>query len=155
MLSKRIIFALLMVVIMVSGFGLDARAAGTVTIDWIRQFGTPAFDFSEAITLDNSGVYAVGNTSGTLPGQTNAGSEDAYIRKYDFNGSELWTASIWRYFYRKWKRHRYRWYWGIRCWIHPRYDTRSDFLRYRRRLRTQIRCERERIVDAPVWHQHT
>jgi uncharacterized protein (TIGR03437 family) len=39
-------------------------------------------------------VYVVGTTYGTLPGQTNAGGEDAFVRKYDWSGNELWTRQF-------------------------------------------------------------
>ncbi|MCG3772890.1 MAG: hypothetical protein JW384_04114 [Nitrosomonadaceae bacterium] len=60
---------------------------------WSRQFGsvaTYAFD----VTVDSSGVYVVGQTYDTLSGQTHLGSSDAYIRKYDVDGNELWTRQF-------------------------------------------------------------
>ena len=41
-----------------------------------------------------SGVYVGGYTQGTFPGQTNAGSIDAFLRKYDSNGNLLWTRQF-------------------------------------------------------------
>ena len=61
------------------------------TEGWTRQFGTLATDRPLDITTDSTGVYVVGWTEGTLPGQTSAGIADAYIRKYDHNGNEVWT----------------------------------------------------------------
>lgn len=58
---------------------------------WIRQFGTSAHDFALGIAADASGVYVAGVTSDTLPGQTSSGSMDAFVRKYDVLGTELWT----------------------------------------------------------------
>jgi hypothetical protein len=58
---------------------------------WTRQFGSSERDEAYAIVVDSSGVYVVGHTYGALPGQTNAGKSDAYIRKYDFDGNEIWT----------------------------------------------------------------
>ena len=59
---------------------------------WTRQFGTADIDFAYDVTIDGSGqVYVVGATSGTLPGQTSYGFIDAFVRKYDPNGAELWT----------------------------------------------------------------
>jgi hypothetical protein len=61
---------------------------------WNRQFGgtgpTPAFD----AVATASGVYVAGYTMGTLPGQTSAGDTDAWIRKYDDIGNELWTRQF-------------------------------------------------------------
>ncbi|HEY1757878.1 MAG TPA: PQQ-binding-like beta-propeller repeat protein [Bryobacteraceae bacterium] len=40
------------------------------------------------------GVYLGGQVNGALPGQTNAGSYDAFVTKYDLNGKSLWTAEF-------------------------------------------------------------
>jgi parallel beta-helix repeat protein len=62
---------------------------------WTRQFGTGAYDYGWGIAVDASGVYVVGETDGgTLPGQTSAGGIDAFIRKYDLAGNELWTRQF-------------------------------------------------------------
>jgi hypothetical protein len=58
---------------------------------WTRQFGTGAVDAASKITGDESGVYVVGRTAGALPGQTHGGLVDAFVRKYDEWGTELWT----------------------------------------------------------------
>jgi hypothetical protein len=49
---------------------------------WAHQFETPAFDFPLGISADASGVYVVGYTHGTLPGQTSAGDDDAFVLKF-------------------------------------------------------------------------
>ena len=61
---------------------------------WTRQFGTSSFDQARAITVHASGVYLAGLTSGTLPGQTSGGAHDAFVRKYDVGGKELWTRQF-------------------------------------------------------------
>src|SRR3989338_735964 len=66
------------------------------TIQWIRQFGSLTllqlgdFSFDEAVgvSVHSSGVYVTGRTQGALPGQTSAGSQDAFVRKYDLDGNE-------------------------------------------------------------------
>ena len=63
-------------------------------IDWTRQFGTLSNEYSQGIFVDVTGVYVVGNTDGTLPGQINAGGYDVFIRKYNLNGSEIWTRQF-------------------------------------------------------------
>ena len=50
-------------------------AAGNVV--WTRQFGTGSTDEAFGLSVDSSGVYVVGSTAGTLPGQTSAGLADA------------------------------------------------------------------------------
>lgn len=62
---------------------------------WTRQFGTSANDADQrAVSADGSGVYVAGHTLGTLPGQTNSGSQDVFVRKYDPSGNELWTLQF-------------------------------------------------------------
>jgi hypothetical protein len=61
---------------------------------WSRQFGSTAADYAQSVAVDATGVYVAGYASGALPGQTNAGGYDAYIRKYDHTGTELWTQQF-------------------------------------------------------------
>ena len=60
---------------------------------WTRQFGTSLRDTGFRISGDDSGIYVVG-AAGPLPGQTFAGVADAFVRKYDLNGNELWTRQF-------------------------------------------------------------
>jgi hypothetical protein len=65
-------------------------SAGSVL--WTQQFGTTSSEFAQALTTDDEGnVYVAGMTSGTFPGQTSAGDNDAFVRKYDGAGTEQWT----------------------------------------------------------------
>ncbi len=66
--------------------------AGAVA--WTLQFGTPAGDSALAVAADPSGVYVAGGTGGTFPGQTRAGDYDAYLQKYDPNGTLVWTRQF-------------------------------------------------------------
>jgi hypothetical protein len=66
---------------------------------WTRQFGTPLGapigDKARAVFADATGrVYVAGDVGGTFPGQTSAGSTDAYVRKYDRDGNEVWTIQL-------------------------------------------------------------
>src|SRR5262245_10036729 len=58
---------------------------------WTREFGGHINTESLGVAADASGIYVVGQTSGTLPGQTTTGGTDAFVRKYDAAGNELWT----------------------------------------------------------------
>ena len=60
---------------------------------WTRQFGTSVQDSPRGVAADASGVCVAGFTDGTL-GQSSAGSTDAFVRKYDVNGSEQWTRQF-------------------------------------------------------------
>jgi Beta-propeller repeat len=63
---------------------------------WTRQIGTPGWDGSNGVTVDNTGnIYISGYTYGDLDGNTNAGvAEDAFLTKYDPLGNKLWTRQI-------------------------------------------------------------
>lgn len=68
---------------------------------WTRQFGTPGWDSmswnipTRTIAVDDSGsVFMGGFVAGTLPGQAPAGGGDAFVRKYDPDGNELWTRQF-------------------------------------------------------------
>jgi hypothetical protein len=61
---------------------------------WTHQFGSSGWDRLNAVSTDESGVYVAGNTSAVLPGQTSSGDWDAFVRKYDPLGNEVWTAQF-------------------------------------------------------------
>ena len=61
---------------------------------WTRQFGSSSFDQANGVTADGSGVYVAGETLGTLPSQFSAGGRDAFVRKYDTLGTEVWTRQV-------------------------------------------------------------
>src|SRR5256885_16365852 len=73
-------------------------------VDWLRQFGTfgvpDSLDPARSVVADGSGnVYVVGDIpdspdAAALPGQASAGGGDAYVRKYDAAGNELWTRQF-------------------------------------------------------------
>jgi hypothetical protein len=67
-------------------------AGGTV---WTRQLGNGGVVTAQSVTVDASGnVYVAGTTSSTLPAQTSAGFDDAYVRKYDPRGTPVWTRQF-------------------------------------------------------------
>lgn len=74
----------------------QVMAQNTAQVEWVRQFGTDYDDvaYDVAIADDGSSAYVVGQVSGTLPGQIPSGGGDAFIRKYDQNGIELWTTQF-------------------------------------------------------------
>lgn len=68
-------------------------ASGNVL--WTDQFGTSAVDLAQGVAVDASGnVFVAGYTQGTLPGQVSAGSQDAYVRKYNSAGTLVWTSQF-------------------------------------------------------------
>jgi hypothetical protein len=66
---------------------------------WTRQFGSTGngvkVEYAYSVSVDaQRNVYVAGQTGSTLPGQTSAGSSDAFLRKYDSAGTELWTRQF-------------------------------------------------------------
>lgn len=62
---------------------------------WTRQFGTSAGDFAYGVVVDRAdNIYVAGLTFGALPGQTESGIGDAFLRKYTASGNELWTRQF-------------------------------------------------------------
>jgi hypothetical protein len=58
---------------------------------WVR--GLPGY--GRAVAADPTGVYVVGATERTLPGQTSSGSSDAFVTKYDSKGDQKWIRQYW------------------------------------------------------------
>ncbi|MDX2054204.1 MAG: SBBP repeat-containing protein [Polyangiaceae bacterium] len=68
------------------------RWGGDGTELWTRQLGTVASDLGSATAIDSQGnIYLVGSTEGTLPGNLSAGKADAFVAKFDPNGTLLWV----------------------------------------------------------------
>jgi len=67
--------------------------AGTRT--WSRLRGSSQSEYPKAIAFDGeSNIYITGSTFGEFDGQTNAGSGDAFLVKYNANGNWQWTR-VW------------------------------------------------------------
>ncbi|MBD2433574.1 MULTISPECIES: SBBP repeat-containing protein [Fischerella] len=61
---------------------------------WIKQFGTGGDDASSGMKVDSNGnIFLVGYTNNNLGGK-NAGSNDAWIAKYDSEGNQLWIQQF-------------------------------------------------------------
>ncbi len=81
--------------VMFAGFGQPALAQQAGDFARVLQFGTTLTDAAWSVRADAAGnVYVAGETSGTLPGQSSKGGVDAFIRKYDPDGLELWTRQF-------------------------------------------------------------
>jgi hypothetical protein len=78
---------------MIDAFVRRYDAGGGVV--WTRQFGSHERDLARDVDVDAAGnIYVVGETFGSLPGQVSAGGWDAFVRKYDPYGIELWTRQF-------------------------------------------------------------
>lgn len=63
-------------------------------LDWTRQLGTSATDFSRSVAVDSAGnAYITGITQGSLGG-AHAGSNDAFLAKYNTAGTLVWTRQL-------------------------------------------------------------
>lgn len=61
---------------------------------WVRQLGTSGFDESHGVAVDSVGnVYITGETPGSLGGPA-AGSDDAWVAKYNSSGQRLWIRQL-------------------------------------------------------------
>lgn len=64
------------------------------TLEWTRQLGTSSSDYSFGVAVDGAGnAYISGYTSGSLDG-TNVGGDDAFLTRYNADGSLAWTRQI-------------------------------------------------------------
>ncbi|TVQ22202.1 MAG: hypothetical protein EA367_04520 [Leptolyngbya sp. DLM2.Bin15] len=68
-----------------------AKYSANGTQLWFNTLDSGSTDTARRLAVDSAGnVYTVGQTQGTLPGQTSAGGTDAWIVKYDTNGNQQW-----------------------------------------------------------------
>jgi hypothetical protein len=68
-------------------------SAGTLV--WTRQLGSPGLDVATCITIDTSGnLYIAGRTEGALDGNVSLGALDAFVAKFDGNGTKLWLIQF-------------------------------------------------------------
>ena len=67
----------------------------TSRIEWSRQFGTQRYDLAYAAAPDGEGgTYVAGFTNYFLPGQEYHHRYDAFLRRYDGDGNDLWTRQF-------------------------------------------------------------
>ena len=60
------------------------------TKQWTKQFGSTSGEQANGVANDSSGnVYLTGNTEGELDGNTNSGSTDIFLVKYNSSGTKL------------------------------------------------------------------
>jgi len=77
-----------------SGDAFVAKYDVDGTLQWTKQLGTAALDYSSGVSADGLGnVYISGETNGSLGGP-NAGSSDAFVAKYDVDGTLQWTKQL-------------------------------------------------------------
>ena len=78
-----------------SNDGFITKYTSTGTLAWVKQFGTAADDTSFGISVDSNGnSYIIGKTYGAFAGNVTQGAYDAYIAKYDTNGTQTWIKQF-------------------------------------------------------------
>lgn len=71
--------------------GFIAKLGPDGTLVWLRQLGTPEIDQLYGVAVDTEGgVYGVGLTEGSFPGQTNTGMADVWVVKLRPDGTNEW-----------------------------------------------------------------
>jgi hypothetical protein len=66
--------------------------AGTMT--WVQQFGSAGSDYTDSVAVSSAGVFVVGDTDGTLPGQTSAGDRDVFVGRFGTGGDVVWLRQF-------------------------------------------------------------
>ena len=63
---------------------------------WTDQLGAASYDIVGNVAATGDAAYVVGTIvdGDALPGQASAGADDAFIRKYDATGNEVWTRQF-------------------------------------------------------------
>jgi len=65
------------------------------TKQWTKQLGTSSHDYGRGVTVDSSdNIYVTGSTYGGLDGNTNSGSYDSSLVKYNTSGTKQWTKLL-------------------------------------------------------------
>jgi serine/threonine protein kinase len=61
---------------------------------WTHQFGSLSHDYLYTVSSLSDGAVVAGFTDAALPGQAFLGVRDAFVRKYDEGGAEVWTRQF-------------------------------------------------------------
>jgi hypothetical protein len=60
-------------------------------VRWARQLGTPRQDWAQDVAVDPNGLTVLGSTDGSFSGSGGTNAKDVFLRRYDRNGTEVWT----------------------------------------------------------------
>src|SRR3954468_24014983 len=94
MISQIRTYVATTVMVTVATHCLPASPARAVNLEWARQFGSSALEYSTSAAADVLGnVYVSGITRGNLEGPS-AGGEDGFVAKYDATGNLSWTKQF-------------------------------------------------------------
>jgi hypothetical protein len=75
------------------GFLIKFNPNGTK--EWTRLFGSNSYDYAYALTTDSDGhVYIAGQTKGAIDDQPKYGQEDAFLIKFQGDGTKAWSRTF-------------------------------------------------------------
>ena len=67
----------------------------SATKQWTRLFGTTKHDAGNGVAVDSSGnIYVTGESYGNFDNQTNSGSADMFLIKYNSSGNKQWSRLL-------------------------------------------------------------
>ena len=82
-----LLFLGLIIVSCKSPDGGSDSSDNSTTWSGTQQLGTSSDDYGNGVTVDSSNnIYVTGTTSGGLDGNTNSGSKDLFLVKYNSSG---------------------------------------------------------------------
>ena len=74
---------------------LSINAETAPEVSWTKLLGSSTSDRSYGVaTATDGSIYITGYTFGSLGGQTNSGSYDAFLAKYSSDGIQTWTKLL-------------------------------------------------------------
>jgi uncharacterized delta-60 repeat protein len=75
------------------GFVTKYNTDGTKA--WTKLLGGSSYDYANSLTTGSDGaIYVAGYTGGNLDGQVNSGNDDAFVTKYNTDGTKAWTKLL-------------------------------------------------------------
>jgi methionine-rich copper-binding protein CopC len=75
--------------------GIRAQDFNTPTVLWTKLLGSTVLDFPTSLTTGADGaIYVAGVTCGNLDGQINNGGFEAFITRYNSDGTKAWTKLL-------------------------------------------------------------
>ena len=62
---------------------------------WTKQLGGDSYDYASSVSTASDGsIYIAGSTFGSIDGQSSNGGHDAFISKFNSDGSKVWTKLL-------------------------------------------------------------
>jgi hypothetical protein len=87
--------SLILIVAVAPALSPASASADTPSVAWVDQFGSSKSENGTwGLDVFDNEVFTGGHTSGVLPGQTSAGSSDAWIRSTNEHGTVRWTVQF-------------------------------------------------------------